>query len=161
MLFQPDRRRRVACGILLFFLLAVSQAGAQGIRMTVQVARSTVRASPSAVAPILATLEYRTVLFAVPRTDGWAMVTLPGTNRVGYMFLSALSQKSIPSGTVQEALTGVSAPEIALAGKGFDTIVESQLKKSANLDYSLVDVMESFQYPAEVCEQFLSGGPGR
>lgn len=148
----------------MFLLISLTLgflASAQNIRMTVQVAKSQIRASPSALAPIIATVDYRTVLFASPRTDGWALVTIPGSTRVGYMFLSALSPRSIPTGAVQEALTGVTAPEISLAGKGFDTIVENQLKKTASLDYSLVDVMESFHFTTEVCETFLSGGPGK
>jgi hypothetical protein len=162
MIFQPHRRRRAACIVFsLLFVLLGFQAGAQSVRMTVQVAKSQIRAAPSAVAPIIATVEYRTILFAAPRTDGWAQVIVPGGTRVGYMFLSALSPKSIPLGAVQEALSGVSAPEIALAGKGFDTIIESQLKKTVNLDYSLVDVMESFHFTAEVCERFISGGSGK
>jgi len=133
----------------------VSVAGA----MTVQVAKSQIRESPSVIAPILATVLYREKLFVYENKDGWARVRIPGSTRSGYIFSSALSAKPIPSSSPGSAVPGVTGSEIALAGKGFNEAVEESYKNSAKVNYFWVDVMEDFEYPPELCVRFLAGKP--
>lgn len=152
-----------AAFLALFFACAFfthAQAPSTGpapVSMTVQVAKSSIREFPSAVAPVLATVEYRAKVLFYSSKDGWAKVQVPNSTRFGFMFLSALAVKSIPPGGVESALPGVSNPEIALAGKGFNASIEDSYKKSAHVDYSWVDAMESFGFSPEICAQFVAG----
>lgn len=125
--------------------------------LTVQVARSQIRAAPSVIAPILATVEYRTKVIVYENRDGWAKVQVPGTTRIGYMFLSALTEKTISSSDASKAASGVTGTEIALAGKGFNESVEESYRKNSHVDYSWVDVMEDFSYSSEALVGFLTG----
>lgn len=137
-------------------LIAQPQAKAPG-EMRTQVAKSHIRASPSVIAPILATLEYRARVFVYEGKDGWAKVQVPGSNKVGYMFLSSLAEKSLPAAGVDAAAPGVSGSEVALAGKGFIAAAEESYKKSAHADYSRVDAMEAAEYSPASLLAFLSG----
>lgn len=125
--------------------------------MTVQVAKSQIRESPSVIAPILATVLYRDRLLVYESKDGWTKVKIPGSTQIGYIFSSALASKPISSSVSGSAAPGVSGSEIALAGKGFNEAVEESFKNSAHVDYSWVDMMEDFEYPSDQCVRFLAG----
>jgi len=125
--------------------------------MTVQVAKSQIRDAPSVIAPVLALVEYRTRVIVYESKDGWAKVQVPGSTRLGYMFLSALTEKNISASDAGKAASGVSTTEIALAGKGFSDAVEQSYRKASHVDYSWVDVMEHYEYSPETLVGFLSG----
>jgi hypothetical protein len=125
--------------------------------MTVQVARSQIREKASVIAPILATVEYRAKIIVYESKDGWARVQVPGSTRIGYMFISALTEKIISSSDAGKAASGVSGTEIALAGKGFSEAVEETYRKNSQMDYFWVDAMEDFSYSSEALVGFLAG----
>lgn len=125
--------------------------------MTVQVAKTQIRASPSVVAPILATVEYRAKIAVYESADGWAKVQVPGSTKIGYMFLCALTEKTIRGFSAGKATSGVTSGEIALAGKGFNESVEESYRKTSHVDYVWVDVMEDFEYSPELLIGFLNG----
>ena len=158
------RRRFWPTGALVFLLLAAAVTYAQGAAplpdagaMTVQVAKSQIRESPSVIAPILATVLYREKLLVYENKDGWAKVRVPGSTKIGYIFSSALSAKPISASVPGSAASGVTGTEIALAGKGFNEAVEESYKNSVHVDYFWVDEMEDFEYPPDVCIRFLAG----
>ena len=137
--------------LLLLFLFGVTRAWAlsgqsEATVLSVQVSRSQIRAYPSALAPILATLAYgeQVRVFEAP-SEGWVKVYLPGSTRLGYMFLSALSQSSLEGS------------EIALAGKGFSESAEQAYRQSSDVDYAPVDAMEDFEYSQVALVGFLEG----
>jgi hypothetical protein len=157
---------RFFCALGLLLVLSAVGLYAQGAApvpmagaMTVQVAKSQIRESPSVIAPILATVFYREKLFVYENKDGWARVRMPGSAQSGYIFASALTGKPIPSSSPGDAIPGVTGSEIALAGKGFNEAVEESYKNSAKVNYFWVDVMEDFEYPPELCVRFLAGKP--
>ena len=137
-------------------LQAQASAKASGT-MTVQVARSQIRDAPSVIAPVLAFVEYRTKVIVYESKDGWVKVQVPGSTRLGYMFLSALTEKNISASGTGEAASGVSTTEIALAGKGFSDAVEQSYRQSSHIDYSWVDAMEDYEYSSETLVGFLNG----
>jgi len=154
--------------LILFFSLgamtlhAETGAAAPGaksvpVAMTVQVTRSQIREAPSVIAPILATIVYRNKVIMYESKDGWAKVQVPGSTRYGYMFLSALTEKTISSTDAGKAASGITGSEIALAGKGFSESVEESYRKSSGADYSWVDAMEGFAYSPETVVGFLAG----
>jgi hypothetical protein len=129
--------------------------------MTVQVALSQIRESPSVAAPVLVSVTYRQKLFVFGSMDGWTKVRIPGSSRYGYIFASALTVKSIPSTVPGAAVKGVSETEIALAGKGFDQVMEEEYRQKAHIDFSWVDAMERLAYAPESCALYLAGGSAR
>jgi len=131
------------------------------VAMTVQVTRSQIRESPSVIAPILATIVYRNKVVVYENKDGWAKVQVPGSTRFGYMFMSALTEKTISSTDAGRATSGITGSEIALAGKGFSESVEESYRKSSGADYSWVDAMEGYAYSPETVVGFLAGAPQR
>ena len=158
------RRSFRPSGALAFFLLAAALTRAQGAAplpdpgaMTVQVAKSQIRESPSVIAPILATVLYKEKLLVYENKEGWAKVGVPGSTKIGYIFSSALSAKPISASVQGGAAPGVTGTEIALAGKGFNEAVEESYKNSVHVDYFWVDEMEGFEYPPDVCVRFLAG----
>lgn len=157
-------RRSIFCALALFLMIGagISSLQAQASAktpgtMTVQVAKSQIRDAPSVIAPVLALVEYRTRVIVYESKDGWAKVQVPGSTRLGYMFLSALTEKNISASDAGKAASGVSTTEIALAGKGFSDAVEQSYRKASHVDYSWVDVMEHYEYSPETLVGFLSG----
>jgi len=146
---------------LVFLSFFVFQVQAEMIAMTVQVAASQIRETPSVVAPIVVAVTYRQKLFVFETMNGWTKVRVPGSSRYGYIFASALTVKTIPNAVSGAAVQGVSVAEISLAGKGFDQSLEEGYRTSANIDFFWVDAMEKLSYPAEACVQFLSGDDER
>ncbi len=162
--------RRFRCAWALIFILvsgaaslhaqetaAARDKAAKSATMTVQVARTQIRSAPSVIAPILAVVEYRMKISVYESKDGWIRVQVPGSTRVGYMFLSALTEKNISSSDASRAASGVTGTEIALAGKGFSESVEESYRKNSRVDYFWVDFMEDYSYPPEALVGFLSG----
>lgn len=155
-----NARSRVifAAILVLGFASAGAEAGNETVAMMVQVASTQIRSSPSAVAPILATISYRQRLFVFGTMEGWTKVRVPGSSRYGYVFASALTAKPIPAVVTGTAASGVSPSEISLAGKGFDQRMEEEYKTSSKLDFFWVETMEKYSYSPEDCLRFLGGG---
>lgn len=147
----------VVLGMLALNAQALEPA-APGL-MTVQVARTQIRARPSVIAPILATVEYREKVLVYESGEGWAKVAVPGSTRYGFMFLSALTAKTISPADAGDAASGISGTEIALAGKGFNESLEESYKQNAHVDFSWVDRMESYDYASKALVEFLAGAP--
>jgi hypothetical protein len=127
--------------------------------MTVQVAKTQIRARPSVIAAILDTVEYKERVVVYSSGDGWAKVAVPGSTRYGYMFLSALTAKTISPIDAGEAASGITGTEIALAGKGFNESLEESYRQNVRVDFSWVDRMESYGYASETLVGFLAGAP--
>lgn len=128
--------------------------------MTVHVASGQIRQSPSAVSPILASVQYRQKLQVLGVAKGWAKVALPGIAGYGYIYASALSPVALPQGSAspsQGAAPGVSGTEISLAGKGFSAELEQGQGGKGSGFFAWVDFMEGFEYQAETCIGFISG----
>ncbi|MDP2791129.1 MAG: SH3 domain-containing protein [Rectinemataceae bacterium] len=151
--------------LFLIFVLGVVALSAQAIEppasglMTVHVAKTHIRAKPSVIGEILATVSYREQVLVYESGNGWAKVAVPGSTRYGYMFLSALTARTISPVDAGEAASGISGTEIALAGKGFNESLEESYRQNAHVDFSWVDRMESYDYPSEALVGFLAGAP--
>lgn len=148
------------------FALAMLCAGAavfsqgQAAAMTVQVGKAQVWQAPSVVAPVLASLAYKDKVLVLGSAEGWARVQVPGSTKVGYMFMSALTQRPVSSSAAEAAVPGITASEIALAGKGFNDSVEESFRKSSHIDYAFVDAMEAYAFPPDEAAGFLTGARG-
>ncbi|MBM4026191.1 MAG: SH3 domain-containing protein [Planctomycetes bacterium] len=139
-------------------LLAVSAAAALAAPMSVQIRNGKVKARPSPVGTVVATMDYGDKVEAGTPEKGWYPVTtLDG--KTGWMHESALTRKTIVmrAGTT-DAAVGVSSDEVALAGKGFNQQVEDKLRQEGKLDYTWVDRMTAFVVSADAIAQFLTQG---
>lgn len=125
--------------------------------MTVQVGKAQIWQAPSVVAPVLASLAYKDQVLVLGSSEGWAKVRVPGSTKVGYMFMSALTRRPVSSSAAEAAVPGITAGEIALAGKGFNDSVEESFRKSTHIDYAFVDAMEAYAYSPDVAAGFLNG----
>jgi len=145
-----------ALAMLFAGVAAFGQGQAPGA-MTVQVGKAQVWQAPSVVAPVLASLAYKDKILVLGSSEGWAKVQVPGSTKVGYMFMSALTQRPVSSSAAEVAVPGITASEIALAGKGFNDSVEESFRKSTHIDYAFVDAMEAYAYPPSEAAGFLAG----
>jgi SH3-like domain-containing protein len=143
---------------VLAVLLAVSAGVALAAPMSVQVRNGKLRATPSQLGAVVATVDYGAVVQADAAQNGWYPVTTPDGKK-GWLHESALSRKPIAmrAGT-SDAATGASSDEVALAGKGFNEQVEAKLRAQGTLDFTWVDRMTAFQASADQIMKFRAQG---
>ncbi len=139
-------------------LLAISAGVALAAPLSVQVRNGKVRATPSQLGSVVATVDYGAVVQAGTLQNGWYPVTL-ADGKTGWLHESALSKKAVTmrAGT-GDAATGVSSDEVALAGKGFNEQVEAKVRADGKLDYTWVDKMSRFEVPADQIALFRAQG---
>ncbi|HEY9054924.1 MAG TPA: hypothetical protein VIO60_08905 [Rectinemataceae bacterium] len=139
-------------------LAPVSAQGSPYPILQVQVASSAVRASPSVAAPIVAKVSYKQSLYVSDSASGWTRVLVPGMERWGYIFSSALSARPLgPSLPGSQPKQGVSGTEINLAGKGFSSNPEKDAQAGDGLSFSWVDAMEKYSIDQRSLVIFMQG----
>ncbi len=151
------KRRPSRLGILAV-LLAVGAGVALAGPMSVQVRNGKVRATPSQLGSVVASVDYGAKVEAGTPEKGWYPVKT-ADGKTGWLHESALSKKPIAmrAGTT-DAATGASSDEVALAGKGFNEQVEAKLRKEGKLDYTWVDRMSAFKVDPNEISRFLKEG---
>ena len=151
------RWRGITTALALLGLVAVVWAATQ--TQSVQVRRGQLRETPTFLGKIGTTVSYGDRLEILAESAGWYQVRNPD-GRSGWIHGSALSEKKIILKAGQSDLqAGAAGDEIALAGKGFNEEVESTWRSSnPEMDYSWVDLMESWQVSPEKAVAFLHEG---
>jgi len=143
---------------VLAVLLVITAGVALAGPMSVQVRNGKVRATPSQLGKIVATVDYGAQVQAGDVQNGWYPVTLPD-GQTGWLHESALTKKRIAmSAGTSDAATGVSSDEVALAGKGFNEQVEAKMKADGKLDYTWVDRMAAFKVTEDQIASFRAQG---
>ena len=144
--------------LTLAILVLLGVYAAAETMMSVQVKETKVRATPTFMGKILATLVYGDRVKVLEEQRGWSKVEAPSGN--GWVSSSALSKKRIVlQAGAKDVDSGASSSEVALAGKGFNEQVEDQYKKDTKLDYTWVDRMETFVHlPSELISFLQNGG---
>ena len=145
--------------ILGLLMVIPALAAAPAPRMNVQVQSGQIRATPTFLGKVLATLVYG-VSVEILQTKGDWMQVKASQGQVGWMHKSALTTKQVSmSSGASKAKTGASSDELALAGKGFNSDVEREYKaKNRNLNFAAVDRMEKIKIPATEMQTFLQTG---
>jgi uncharacterized protein YgiM (DUF1202 family) len=140
-------------------LLAAHLATAAPTTMSVQVKSGQVRATPSFLGEVVAPISYGDRLQVLDTQGEWSKVTTLG-GKTGWVHSSALTKKKIAmTAGSQNAQTGASGDELALAGKGFNSDVEADFKaKNRNVDFTWVDRMEKMRVSPESKQRFLKEG---
>jgi uncharacterized protein YgiM (DUF1202 family) len=146
-------------GGLLAALVAAALAAESGRMMSVQVKSTPVRETPSFVGKAIATLSYGDRVEVLETQGVWLKVRSP--DATGWTHNSALSTKRVTLRSGQDtAQARASSDELALAGKGFNSDVESEYKKQhRNIDFTPIDRMEKTRVsPSEIQAFFKAGG---
>ncbi len=144
-----------------FALLAYSPTnGAAGKGMSVQVKQGQVRATPSFLGKIVATVSYGDRVEALESKGGWIRIAPPGKKNPGWIHSSALTEKRIVlKAGKRETEAAASSGELALAGKGFNADVEAAFKvRNRNIDFTWIDRMQEMKVPPETMRAFLEEG---
>ena len=130
--------------VALAFVLCASPCGSAGTtEMTVQVKQAAIRATPSYLAPIVAPLNYGDRLTVYEKKGDWCRVGRTDQPASGWIHASALSRQRIALKAGDDTRTAASSEEVALAGKGFNSDVESAFKANhADIDFRPIDRME-------------------
>ncbi|MCE5256534.1 MAG: hypothetical protein LLF89_06775 [Spirochaetaceae bacterium] len=144
--------------VMTMFVTGIAVGETIPSAMMVQVRQSAVREYASVVAPVVSTLSYRDPVLFWGNKDGWAKVQLPGSSCIYYMFMSALAPRDTQPGSVGQAASGVTSPEIVLAGKGFSSTAEDSYARTSHIDYSWVNLMESWDFSSDEIINFLACG---
>ena len=143
----------------VFAVLVVLGAGITfAASMSVQVQTSKLRATPSQLGRVVATVKYGEAMQVETSQKGWYSVTTPDGKK-GWLHESVLSKKPVAmhAGTTDAAI-GVSTDEVALAGKGFNEQVEAKLKAEGTLDFTWVNRMVTFDISSDQILAFRSQG---
>lgn len=128
--------------------------------MSVQVKQGQVRATPSFLGKVVATLAYGDLVETLEEKGGWIRIVPPGKKAPGWMHSSALSHKRIvlKAGT-KEAELAASSGELALAGKGFNADVEAAFKaRNRNIDFTWINRMQNMNVPPGKIQAFVQEG---
>lgn len=125
--------------------------------MTVQVKKSPLRDQPSFLGKMIGEVYYGEKLQVVERKSSWLKVQTNDSE--GWLHQSALTLKKIELVAGQSNVKRTAAAdEMALAGKGFNAEVEKEFKKSSELDYEAVDLVESYKISDRDKVAFLEEG---
>ena len=151
--------------LILFSFLLVGifvlpgSAGYQNV-LSVQIREAQLRSSPSFLGKIIARLAYGNRVEFLEDQGAWKKVAIPDGKIQGWIHASALTTKKIAlQAGKADVKTSVTGGELALAGKGFNAMVEAEFKKkNRNLDFTWVDRMETFKFTTENIQTFLKEG---
>ena len=152
------RRRKRWLSLALIVLASAALAG-EPVPMSVQVKSGQVLDTPSFLGKVIVRVNYGDRIPVIEQQGDWSKVTAPD-GQSGWIHNSALTKKKIAmKAGGQNAQTGASGDELALAGKGFNSDVEADFKaKNRNVDFTWVDKMEKIKVPAASMQQFLKDG---
>jgi hypothetical protein len=140
--------------------IAVAATAEDVTLMSVQVKEAPLRATPSFLAKTAAALPYGSRVAVMETQGAWQRVQTPNGKHTGWLHSSALTPKRIEleAGT-EDAGTAASSDELVLAGKGFNSDVEAEFRaRNADVDFTWVNRMETFNVPADEKQQFIEVG---
>ncbi len=155
MLISMDRvtkRFLIVCCAL--FLAAAALAATETVSVIVR--KTSIRRDRQFYAPTLAEAAFRDQLVVLARDKDWLRVRARGVE--GWVHASAVAVKAV-SVSAKEATGGVSEDDVALAGKGFNSAVESEYRKNKpQANFAAVDRMEQFTATEQSLADFRREG---
>lgn len=114
------------------------------------------KAKPAASSKKIGTVEYASAVRVLKTEKNWVYVQLADNNTVeGWLPATALTSKKIKD---KVNSTSANADEIALAGKGFSSTIESVYAEQFELNFDIVDYIESLGEEPEDVIAFAQEG---
>jgi hypothetical protein len=147
--------------VLAAVLLLAAGAAFAADQVSVNVEKTQVRATASALGKLLGVLAYgdRVTVLEQTADKAWIKVSSAVKALEGWVRASVLQKKEIVMKTgTQSAATSASSGDVTLAGKGFNKEVEAQYKADQKLDYTWVDKMETFTVTQDQVASFYKAG---
>lgn len=151
--------RKYVTSFLGAVMLVCGLAWAAGDMLSVQVKSGKLRSRPSFLGKVVGQMSYGQPVTLKEQKGSW--VKIVGANgESGWLHESALSDEEITMKAGSEAVqVGASSEELALAGKGFNPTVENEYQKeNPDLNYALIDRIETIVVTPEQAEAFLAAG---
>ena len=147
----------IAVSVSLLLLLSVLSAAAETSSVTVK--KAAVKKSPRVFSKTVETLHYADQVEILVRAKGWVQVEL-ADGRSGWIRSTHLSKPEL-SLQAGEQMVDVAASdeELTLAGKGFDSQIESNYRQqNAEVDYAWIERMLSYHSDEAELIRFLEQG---
>jgi hypothetical protein len=121
------------------------------------------RATPSYLGKKTGTADYTDLVTVLQEQGEWRQVKSSRTSGEGWVHISALRAKAFKVRTdAQDTSATASGEEMSLAGKGFNSKVESDFRsKNAEIDFGPIDRMQEKTVSTEEMIRFLKEGDVR
>lgn len=114
------------------------------------------KAKPAASSKKIGSIEYASAVLVLKEEKSWVYVQLVGDKSVeGWLPASALTSKKIKD---KANATSANADEIALAGKGFNSTIEAVYAEQYELNFDIVDYIESLGVDQDDAIAFAQAG---
>jgi len=125
----------------------------------VEVATS-IKSSPSPFGGVVAALEAGDKVKVIATQGAWSQIGNDQGEAVGWVHSSALERRILSLNPNAEAATvEATSDELALAGRGFNSEVESEFKKNnTDLPFDQIDALEARSVSLEEAVKFLQAG---
>lgn len=147
------RRRIAACCAAL---LVAAAAFAAGEVVSVIVKKTTIRRERQFYAPAVGEASYRDQLAVLAREKDWVKVGARGVE--GWVHATAVTKGALKA-DASAAGAAVSADDVALAGKGFNSAVEEEYrKKNPGANFAAVERIEKIDVPESAVADFVRAG---
>lgn len=126
----------------------------------IQLREAQLRESPSYLSRIMTVIPYGQTVTILKEQSGWAEVITEDQSFTGWLHQSALTKRKLQLAAAdRNAELSVSSEEQALAGKGFNSQVESEFKeRNGSAAFAIVDEMERLKVPYDQIIAFLNEG---
>lgn len=145
--------KKFLCFAILILLCGSVFAADQKV-MYVSMDSLPLKAAASSTSKTIRTLEYASKVNVIQNKGNWVKVSLADNIKVeGWVPSSSVTSKKIKSKTAS-----ADAKEIALAGKGFNSTLETVYSYEYDISYDEVDYVESLEVPDEDIEDFIREG---
>ena len=143
--------------LLVAFCLAVSSFAASKTKTQyVAIDPAPLKAKPAASSKKVGTIEYASAVLVLQEEKSWVYVQLAEDKSVaGWLPASALTSKKIKD---KVDATSANADEIALAGKGFNSTIEAVYAEQYELNFDIVNYIESLGAEQEEAIAFAQAG---
>ena len=147
---------KIICTMIVL-LSAVKVFAKESNSMYVSTETLTLKQKASAFSKDLTKLNYGDEVCITEEDKSWVCVySVSNPNVKGWVPLASLTKKKILTGAKK---TSADAKEVALAGKGFNSTIEAVYSEEYNIDYKLVDFVESNSVAyAELLDFINKGG---
>ncbi len=142
--------------LLVFCLGFPLLAAAKTKTMYVKIESAQLKAKPAAAGKKVGTVEYAAAVNVLKSEDNWSYVQLADDSSLeGWLPNSALTSKKIKD---KNTAASADADEIALAGKGFNSTIEAVYAQEFEVNFEIVDYIESLGLEAEDVVAFAQEG---
>ena len=145
-------------GLVAGILMTAALPALSAQIMSVTAREAVMRATPTALGKPEGKIAYGDKVEIVETKGAWNRIRT-SANQEGWIHSSSLTKKAVQMSSGGAVDTGASSGEVSLAGKGFNSQVEAQIRNADNAAaFSKVDEIEKLTVPPEKLQRFLDTG---